>query len=130
MEHGKRLPILFGLLCGFGMLAQWAMFILTGQVPELQTEPYRIAFHLAAEGITALGLIASSILLLQKKKVAKKLYTISSGMLLYSVIVSPGYFAQLGQWGFVVMFAVVLGLAILSLFQLHKIRNNKTDESA
>lgn len=125
MKNKYRLPILFGVLCGLGMLAQWTMFILSGQVPELQSEPYRIAFHLAAEGITALGLISSSILLLRQKKVAKKLYTISSGMLLYSVIVSPGYFAQLGQWTFVMMFAVVLGLAILSLIQLHRIKKTQ-----
>jgi hypothetical protein len=35
-------------------------------------------------------------------------------MLLYSVIVSPGYFAQLGQWEFVAMFAILCILTIIS----------------
>jgi len=34
-------------------------------------------------------------------------------MLLYTVIVSPGYFGQLGQWVFVLMFAVLVVLTVL-----------------
>jgi len=37
------------------------------------------------------------------------------GMLLHTVIVSSGYFAQKGQWPFVVLFAVVLILAVISI---------------
>ena len=37
------------------------------------------------------------------------------GMLLYTVIVSPGYFAQLGQWAMVAVFALLLVLAFLSI---------------
>jgi hypothetical protein len=120
MKNSVRFPAIFGIICGVGMFAQWTMFILTGQVPELQTEPYRIAFHLAAEGLTAVGLIISSIALLRLKPLGKILYPIAAGMLLYSVIVSPGYFAQLGQWGFVVMFMVLLGCALLSLLLLFR----------
>jgi len=47
----------YGIVVGFLMLAMWSFFLATGQVPELQTEPYRIAFHLAGEFITALVLI-------------------------------------------------------------------------
>jgi len=119
MKKKFRFTAIFGIVCGIGMLAQWVMFILTGQVPELQTEPYRIAFHLAAEGLTAAGLILSGILLLRTKSLGRILYPIAAGMLLYSVIVSPGYFAQLGQWGFVVMFMVLLVLTLLSLILLH-----------
>jgi hypothetical protein len=36
-------------------------------------------------------------------------------MLLYTVIVSPGYFAEKGQSAFVGMFAVVLLLALVSI---------------
>ena len=36
---------------------------------------------------------------------------VSAGMLLYTAIVSPGYFAQQGQWAFLIMFATVLALA-------------------
>ncbi len=36
-------------------------------------------------------------------------------MLLYTVIVSPGYFAQKREWPMVGMFAVLLALALVSL---------------
>jgi hypothetical protein len=36
-------------------------------------------------------------------------------MLAYSAIVSPGYFAQQGQWIFVLMFAILLALALVSV---------------
>ena len=73
----------------FGL--QWSFFITTGGVPELQSEPWRIALHLAAEATAALMLI-----------------------------VSPGYFAQLGQWALVAMFAVLLFGATFSVMKLLK----------
>jgi len=40
------------------------------------------------------------------------------GMVMYSEIVSPGYFAQLGQWPVVAMFAVLLFGATFSVMKL------------
>jgi len=42
-------------------------------------------------------------------------------MLVYSVIVSPGYFAQQGQWGLVAMFAILLALAVISVLTITRI---------
>ena len=42
-------------------------------------------------------------------------YLVSVGMLLYTVIVSPGYFAHKREWPMVGMFAVLLVLALVSL---------------
>jgi hypothetical protein len=39
-------------------------------------------------------------------------------MLLYTAIASPGYFAQLGQWPFVGMFAGIVVLAVVSMAQI------------
>ena len=128
MKKTTRFPAIFGIVCGIAMFAQWAMFLLTGQVPELQTAPFEIAFHLTAEGITALGLIFSGVLLLRKKSSGKVLYAVFSGMLLYSVVVSSGYFAELGQWGFVVMFMGLLFVSLLCLFLLFSPRNGTIDE--
>ena len=108
----------FGIVVGGMMFAQWGFFIAAGQVPELQSEPYRIAFHLAAEALTALGLIVSGVLLLRKVPAGRTLYRVACGLLLYSVVVSPGYFAQQGQWALVAMFLVLLVLAVLSLVTL------------
>jgi len=105
----------FGVTVGSLMIIQWGYFLVTGQVPELQTEPFRIYFHLASEFITAIGLLVSGIALLQNKSWGKVSYPIATGMLLYSVIVSPGYFAQQGEWAPVGMFSILLILALFSL---------------
>jgi hypothetical protein len=109
---------IYGILIGILMIVQWTFFIATGQVPELETEPVRIGFHLAGEFITALGLIISGIGLLRRAAWSRSAYFLSTGMLAYSAIVSPGYFAQQGQWIFVLMFAVLLALALYSVFLL------------
>jgi lipopolysaccharide export LptBFGC system permease protein LptF len=101
----RRYAIVFALVMGAGMLGMWTMFFATGQVPEVRTEPIRLAFHLAAEGLTALALIAAAVSLGLRKPWARSLYLVAVGMLFYTVLVSPGYFAQLGQWPFVAMFA-------------------------
>jgi hypothetical protein len=103
----------YAISVGIVMIGQWVFFISMGQVPELQSEPLRIAFHLASEGITAILLILSGVGVLQSWKSIRIWYHVACGMLLYSVIVSPGYFAQLGQWSLVVMFAL-LGVATVS----------------
>lgn len=110
-----KFPGWFGIIVGFSMLAQWSFSLATGQVPELQTEPFRIYFHLASEFVTAMGLLVSGIGLLMNKSWGKVGYPVATGMLLYSVIVSPGYFAQQGQWAPVGMFAVLLILALVSI---------------
>jgi hypothetical protein len=106
---------IYSIIVGVLMLAQWTFFIAAGQVPELKTAPFSIAFHLVAEGCTALSLIISGVGLLNKRTWARTAAFVSLGMLLYTVIVSPGYFAQQGVWPLVGMFMVLLVLALVSL---------------
>lgn len=105
----------FALIVGVGMIGQWAMFLATGQVPELETEPLRVRFHLAGEFATAIALLAGGIALLTDQAWGRWFYLLALGMLLYTVIVSPGYFADKGQWALVGMFAVLLLLALVSV---------------
>jgi hypothetical protein len=108
----------YGIVVGILMLAQWIFFLATGQVPEVQTEPVRLGFHLAAEGITAVGLLISGIALLRGKSWAKASLLVFLGLVIYSEIVSPGYFAQQGQWPLVGMFAILLLGALVSVIRL------------
>jgi hypothetical protein len=121
MEHNMKFAGIFAIFVGLMMIAQWSFFLLAGQVPEIQTEPVRLAFHLAAELATALGLLTAGTGLLRGKAWAVKTFLVFGGMLLYSVIVSPGYFAQQGQWIFVGMFAVLLALALWSMYTLRRV---------
>jgi len=110
----------FSILVGVLMFGQWGFFLAAGSVPELQTEPVALAFHLAAEFATALLLIIGGSALLRGKTRARELGLVSAGMLAYTVIVSPGYFAQLGQWPLVGMFAVLLVMDAINIFMLIK----------
>ena len=105
----------YALVVGALMIGQWTFFLATGQVPELRTEPLRIRFHIAAEFVTAIALLIGGIALLTNQSWGQWFYMAAMGMLLYTVIVSPGYFAQKGQWPFVGIFAVVLVLALISI---------------
>lgn len=108
-------PALYALIVGTLMIGQWAFFLATGQVPELETEPLRIRFHLAAEFATAIALVIGGLGLLTAQNWSYWVYMVAMGMLLYTMIVSPGYFAQKGQWPFVGMFAVLLVLALICI---------------
>jgi len=106
---------IYGISVGVLMIAQWLFFLAAGQVPELQTEPYRIALHLAAEFATAGGLIIAGVALLRRAAWGARAYLVFAGMLTYSVIASPGYFAQQGQWALVGMFVALFILATASV---------------
>jgi hypothetical protein len=108
-------PALYAIVVGLLIFAQWAFFLITRQVPELKTERVRVLFHIAAEFLTATMLIISGVGLLMQQAWATALYPVALGMLLYTIIVSAGYFAQKRVWPIVTMFAVLLILTALSL---------------
>jgi hypothetical protein len=109
-------PAIFAIVVGIGMIGQWAVSYASKQIPELTSEPIRIWFHIAGEMVTAITLIVSGIGLLAVAPWAPTLFFVSIGMLLYTAIVSPGYFAQKGQWIWVLIFGLVITLAIISIF--------------
>jgi len=108
-------PAVFSIVIGVGMIGQWSASFATKQIPELNTEPFRIWFHIAGEMVTACMLIASGIGLLAAAAWAPTVFYISSGLLFYTVIVSPGYFAQKGNWIWVFAFGVILTLGIVAV---------------
>lgn len=110
-----RFAAIFSIIVGAGMIIQWAMSFFSHQIPELKTEPIRIGFHLAAEMTTALCLLGSGIGLLVGAAWAPPLFLIASGMLFYTSIVSPGYFAQQGKWSWLIMFSSIIILAAVGI---------------
>jgi hypothetical protein len=106
------------LLTGIAMIGMWSMFLLTGQVPELQTKPWNIAMHLAAEFTTAVLLLIAGLALLRSVRWARRTALFALGMLVYTVIQSPGYYLDPVQPVFVVMFAVLGVLAVLIALRL------------
>ena len=93
------------LIVGVLMAAQWLFFLATGSVAELQSAPRAIAFHLAAESVTAVLLVVAGVGLVRGGGgVGESVGLIASGALLYTVINSAGYFAERGEWAMVAMF--------------------------
>ena len=105
----------FVLAVGLAMISQWSISFARKQVPELEDEPIRLGFHIAGEFLTALALIVSGIALLARLGWSVPLYLVAIGMLLYTTIVSPGYFAQKGEWKWLGMFGAIIAGAIVSL---------------
>lgn len=110
----------YGIIVGVLIILQWIFFLVTGAVPELQKTPLAFGFHISAELLLALALITGGIALLRSTSWGKKTLLVALGMAIYSEINSPGYFAQLGQWAFIVMFAVLLFGATISVMLLFK----------
>ncbi len=126
MKYKKAIAI-YSIIVGIAMIAIWVIQLLTGQATELETTPIRIALAIAADWVTAIALIASGIGLTLNRQWAFKLYLFSLGMLAYSVIVSSGYFGQLGNTVFVVLFAVLFVLiAIFVMANLFSRESGKT----
>jgi hypothetical protein len=89
------------------MIAQWTFSIAAGGVTEFRSAPWEIAFHVAAEFSTAIMLIVGGITALRSVPWSRTILLLGLGMVIYSEIVSPGYFAQRNQWPFVLMFALL-----------------------
>ncbi len=121
----KKAAGIYSIIIGISMIGQWAMFYFNNQIPELQTEPIRIAMHIIAEFLTAILLIIGGYGLYKNTIWGFNTYLIASGMLLYTIIVSPGYFAQLGQYEFVVMFGLLIIFTIGLLVGVLKLEKAK-----
>ena len=106
---------MFAIIVGVGMIGQWTLSFTTKQITEIQSEPIRIWCHIAGEMATAISLIVGGLGLLTEKPWAPALFLVSIGMLFYTAIVSPGYFAQKGQWIWVLIFGALIALAIIAV---------------
>jgi hypothetical protein len=106
----RKMVIAYSFIIGVMMLAMWSVFAATDQIPELDTRPKEIAFHLAAEFMTAFALIAGGLGLALRRSWGYPVNLSALGMLMYTVVVSPGYYAQEGDLAFVGMFGVLMAL--------------------
>ncbi|MFX1320545.1 MAG: hypothetical protein ACFFAQ_02765 [Promethearchaeota archaeon] len=111
---------IYAIIIGIGIIGLWTMLLLTKQVPELNTEPVSIAFHITAEIIMGILSLLSGILLLIDLSWAPYFFILAMGLVIYAVINSAGYYGQKKQWTFVIMFGIILvasvSLVILNLF--------------
>ena len=113
-------PAVYALAVGLLMLLQWTRTLISGQIPD-PDEPYsgrgkrELAFHWVAEAISAAALVVSGIALLCNAPWSAWWFPLSLGMLLYTLINSPGYFAERGEWRIVGAFGVLFAGAMAAL---------------
>ncbi|MEW6011320.1 hypothetical protein HYG87_06830 [Methanobacterium alkalithermotolerans] len=111
----RNIIAIYSIFIGSLMIVMWAFFLLSGMVPEFTTRPAEIVLHLIAEFSTAILLTIAGISLLYKKRSGYNLNLIGLGMLIYTLILSPGYYIQKGEWFMVGLFALLLILSIIFL---------------
>lgn len=99
---------IYAIIIGIGIIGLWSMLLLTNQVPELETEPIAIKFHITAEIIMGTLSLLSGIFLVFGIPWAHYLFILAMGLVIYAVINSAGYYGQKKQWIFVVMFGIIL----------------------
>lgn len=101
---------------GVGMVGLWVVLLAAGEVPEIPAGQRAIWFHIGAEVITgALLIIAGWTLLRRGDARSRLLSAFALGALLYTVVNSPGYYADRGAWALVVVF-IVLALCAAAAF--------------
>ena len=112
----------FQVVVGTAMLMLWAILLSTGQVAEVTDGRTDIWFHLGAEVVTAALLLAGGTSLLRSRGTptpfARTLGAVAFGALLYTGVNSAGYYAQLGEWAVVGMFALLTVATIAGIVRL------------
>ncbi len=106
----------YSVIIGLMMIGMWLYLLLTNQVPELhKTKTKHISLHLIDEFLTALLLIISGVGLFLGGEWARTLLPVALGMLLYTIIVSAGKYADEDNLPMVTMFGVITVLTIIAL---------------
>ena len=118
----KTVVSVYSITMGVAMLTMWTVLWAMGAIPEMMTKPWEIAMHLTAEFTTAGLLVVSGIGLWLDLRWAARVNVFASGMLVYTLIQSPGYYLQHRADVFVALFAVVF-LATVVLSPAFKPRN-------
>jgi hypothetical protein len=104
---------LYAMVMGLVIMVVWISLYASKGIPELYTIPIETGLHIAADIVTAATLITGSMGLIRKHRWGFKVYLLSTGMLLYTLIMSAGYFSQEGICIIVALFAGLIALTAL-----------------
>jgi len=119
MKKDTIISIIY-VVIGIGIIGLWIMLITTNQVPEFETEPTSIVFHITIECIMGIFSILCGLWLFQKRKHFKELILFTNGLLGYSVVNSSGYYVELGEYAMIIMFTFILLFTLYSCWYLIK----------
>lgn len=127
----RKIAAIYAIIIGITMIGMWITFLTTDQVPEVTTAPVKITYHLIAEFLTAILLLAGGVGLYANRGWGFHVWLIAVGMLLYTVIVSAGYYADLGDTAMVGMFTVfqilTAAFIVLSIYKWEEFKEDKKE---
>jgi hypothetical protein len=106
----------YALFVGILMAGWWAVELRRGVLERGDRTRAELGLHLAAELLTAAALVVGGALLLGGGSATVAL--VGLGMLLYTVVQSPGYFLARGEREPVVMFGGLAALTFVALVVL------------
>lgn len=95
------------------MIVWWSLDIRSGALSRGDRAPVEIALHLGAEMLTAFLLVVGGVVALTTD--GRSVAFVALGMLLYTVIQSPGYFVARKEAAPAVMFAALLVFTVAAL---------------
>jgi hypothetical protein len=95
MNKITKIFALYAIISGIAMVVMWGIFYAIGfAADKMSHAPIAFWVLMAAEGITAMALVAGGFGIIRRKNWGRNLTFISMGMLLYAVIFASGEFAQ------------------------------------
>lgn len=114
MGFGDWYLVIVPILIGLSMLGFWAGAIVSRSVPEINSGGIEIWYHITAEVVTGVVLLFGAIAVLvdDEAPLAVVLSSLGLGMLVYTLVASPGYYLERREVPLVSMFAGVWALAI------------------
>lgn len=110
----------YSIVIGVFMVGWWSFALVRRLVPEAVAGSREIWFHIAAELVTGSVLVAGGVatLLAPTERWTGVLVAIGLGLVVYSLIASPGYYVERGERPMVVMFATIWLFTIPALVLL------------
>ena len=104
---------IYAIVIGIGIIGLWLMLYRTKQIPELETEPIAIAFHMTAEMTMGILSLLSGIFLLIGLSWAPYFFILAMGLVIYAIVNSAGYYGQKKQRSIVIMFGIILITSVI-----------------
>ncbi|QMS85650.1 hypothetical protein [Candidatus Xianfuyuplasma coldseepsis] len=126
MKKQMVFSVVYGVI-GIGIIGLWIMLIGTNQVPEFETEPVGIVFHIIIEITMALFALVTAWLLYKSASLRFPILLLTNGLLMYSVVNSAGYYGDAQNYSMIALFAIILAFVIYTSIDTINIMKNPTN---